>query len=165
MSKIMIGIMGPGGKPTEADLKHSYEIGKACAQKDYVVLTGARPIGVMEAGLKGAKDGGGLTIGILPTGKKEDGSDYADLKIVTDMMGARNNINVLSSDIVVACGIESGTLSEIALGVKAQKNVIVISHNQKGKEFLKELEPDKIHLAETVDDVMALIEKLLDQGA
>lgn len=48
MARTIIGIMGPGEKATEADLRNANEIGGLCAQHDYLVMTGGRPLGVME---------------------------------------------------------------------------------------------------------------------
>lgn len=161
MPKITIGIMGPGSGATDSDLFNAYEIGKLSAERGYAVLTGGRRSGVMEAGLKGAKEAGGMTVAVLPYDSKDDATEYADIAIVTSMKSARNNINVISSDVVVACGIESGTLSEIALALKADKYVVIMSVNQKGKDFLKELEPSQIHLSDTPEDTMILIDKIL----
>ncbi len=68
----------------------------------------------MDAASQGAKADGGLIVGILPGRSKAEISDAVDLAILSGMGNARNNINVLSSDIVVACGIGLGTASEIA---------------------------------------------------
>lgn len=161
MPKITIGIMGPGSNATEYDLENAYEVGRLSAEKGYAVLTGGRKSGVMEAGLKGAKAANGYTVAVLPYDSKDDATDYADIAIVTSMKSARNNINVLSSDVVVACGIESGTLSEIALATKADKKVILMTQNEKGKDFLKELEPERIYLSESIDETMDLIATIL----
>jgi uncharacterized protein (TIGR00725 family) len=59
-------------------------------------------------GSKGAREAKGLTIGILPTKDRASISEAVDIPIITDMGSARNNINVLSSDAVIACGV--GTL-------------------------------------------------------
>ena len=45
-------------------------------------------------------------------------SEAVDLPIVTDLGNARNNINVLSSNVVIACGMGLGTASEVALALK-----------------------------------------------
>lgn len=164
MAKIQIGIMGPGSKATPKDLENAYNIGKLCAQKDYLVFTGGRSSGVMEAGLKGAKEAGGLTMGILPYNKKTDASDYADIVVVTAMMSARNNINAMTCDVMVACGIESGTLSEIALAYKSNVPVIVLSDNTEGKNFLSNLEPDLTSICETPEEVMVKIEEILEEN-
>ena len=76
----------------------------------------------MEAVNEGAKnaDGNALTIGILPGKDKKELSDCVDVGIVSGMDNARNNINILSSDVVIACGYGgSGTASEIALALKS----------------------------------------------
>jgi uncharacterized protein (TIGR00725 family) len=133
-------------------------MGQLIGEKGYVTLTGGRPSGVMEAALKGAKDAGGQTLGILPSGDKCDASEYADIVITTAMASARNNINVLSSDVVVACGIEAGTLSEIALALKANKVVILISQNEMGNAFLEKLGKGKLYLANDARTAMDAVE-------
>ena len=163
MPKIVIGVMGPGSEATDFDLKNAYEIGKLKKQKGFVTLTGGRSSGVMEAALKGAKDAGGETLGILPFNDKSDASPYADIVIVTAMMSARNNINVLSSDVVVACGIEAGTLSEIALALKANKKVILVSQNEIGNKFLEEIGKGNLFLAHSPTKALQLTEKFLGE--
>jgi uncharacterized protein (TIGR00725 family) len=161
MPKTVIGVMGPGSSASAFDLKNAYEIGQLIAENGCVTLTGGRPSGVMEAALKGAKDAGGPTLGILPSGNKSDASEYADIVVVTAMASARNNINVLSSDVVVACGIEAGTLSEIALALKADKAVILISQNEMGNAFLEKLGKGKLFLASNARAAMGIVERYL----
>jgi uncharacterized protein (TIGR00725 family) len=50
---------------------------------------------------------GSLTIGILPDGKVQV-SRFVDVAILTDLGQARNNVNVMSSDVIVACGLGGG---------------------------------------------------------
>ncbi len=161
MAKTIIGVMGPGSKPTETDLQNAYMIGKFAAQNGWTILTGGSKAGVMHAALKGAKDNSGETIGILPSYDKSTASEYADHVIVTGMGSARNNINVLSSDVIIACGIEAGTLSEVALALKAGKIVILLTQNQKGIAFLKDLAPKQIFAAENIEAAAAALNKLL----
>jgi uncharacterized protein (TIGR00725 family) len=161
MAKTIIGVMGPGSKPTEQDLQNAYAIGKFSAQNGWTILTGGSKAGVMHAALKGAKDGNGETIGILPSYYKSAASEYVDHIIVTGMGSARNNINILSSDVVVACGVEAGTLSEIALALKAGKIVILLTQNLKAIDFLKDLAPKQIFVADTIDTAASALTKLL----
>ena len=163
MPRTIIGIMGPGDNATEDDLRNAYEIGKLSAQAGYIVLTGGRPSGVMDAGLRGAKEAGGQTLGILPFKTKDDASPFADVIVVTGLNSARNYVNALTSDVVVACGVEAGTLSEIALALKENKPVVLMTQNRKAQEFLAELKPSLVHVARNADDAMAAIRKILSQ--
>ena len=80
-------------------------LGELIARREWVVLTGGRDVGVMDAACQGAKKvPGSLTIGILPSAR-ERVSKYVDLAIITEMGNARNNVNVMSSNVVVVCGL------------------------------------------------------------
>lgn len=161
MSKTIIGIMGPGDKATALDLENAYALGGLAAKAGYVVLTGARPLGVMEAGLKGAKDAGGETLGILPLKDKADASLYADLVVATGMNSGRNFVNALTADVLVACGMEAGTLSEVALALKEKRPVVLITQNEKAKDFLSALNPDEVHIAIDARAAMEVIQACL----
>ena len=139
MKKIVIGVMGPGANATPSDLETARELGKLIAQAGWVLLTGGRNVGVMEAASLGAKSANGLTVGILPSSDTSNVSDAVDIAIVTDMGNARNNINVLSSDVVIACGMGAGTASEIALAIKANKPVILLNCDDKSEVFFMSL--------------------------
>ena len=98
--------MGSGDKAQHEDTVTAYALGQAIAKEGWVLLSGGRKSGVMEAVNEGAKNGdsNALTIGILPGKDKKQLSDCVDVGIVTGMDNARNNINILSSDVVIACG-------------------------------------------------------------
>ncbi len=120
--KFQVGVIGAGScKPEEADA--AYQIGREIARRGAVLVCGALG-GVMEAACQGARDGGGTTVGLLPTDQKEDANPYVDVAIVTGMGHARNAIVAGSSDVIIAVGGEYGTLSEIALGLTMGKKVI-----------------------------------------
>ncbi|NQZ13457.1 MAG: LOG family protein [Alphaproteobacteria bacterium] len=165
MPKKIVGVMGPGSKPTSQDLENAYTIGQYCAKNNITILTGGSNAGVMEAALKGAKEADGDTIGVLPFSDKTHASEYADHVIVTSMGSGRNNINVLSSDIVVACGLEAGTLSEVALAIKGGKIVILMTQKEDAKSFLKNLAPRQVAIANSIGDATTIIEKILGHDA
>jgi len=107
------------------DEKYAYLIGKMIAKEGWILLNGGRPSGVMESSARGAKENGGITVGILPTDQTDWASQYIDIPIVTGMGFARNVINILSSDIIVALPGSAGTISEIALALNHGKKVIL----------------------------------------
>ncbi len=159
--KTIIGVMGPGDRATELDLQNAYQLGYLIAQQGWILLTGGRNVGVMEAANQGAKVAQGLTVGILPSNDTSGVSTAVDIAIVTDMGNARNNINVLSSDVVIACGMGAGTASEIALAIKSNKPVILLNDDINSKDFFQKLAPKNIYIADSVDDAIALTQSLL----
>ena len=161
MKKIIIGVMGPGEQATATDLQNAYELGKLIAQQGWVLLTGGRNVGVMDAANQGAKSANGLTVGILPGNNTNDVSESVDLAIITDLGNARNNINVLSADVVIACGMSAGTAAEIALALKANKKVILLNNNQESKLFFQHLSPENIYFVHSSVAAIKITNKFL----
>jgi uncharacterized protein (TIGR00725 family) len=126
MRRPVIGIMG-AAEPTPASVAAAGELGRLVAERGWIVLTGGRDVGIMAAASSGAKQiPGSITLGILPGASEGAGPDI-DISVFTGMGEARNVINVLTSDVVVACGVEGpGTISEVALALKAGKPVILL---------------------------------------
>jgi uncharacterized protein (TIGR00725 family) len=161
MRKIVIGVMGPGIGATESDQQNAYELGKLIAQEGWVLLTGGRNAGVMNAANMGAKAANGLTIGILPTADDSGVSEAVDIAIITNMGNARNNINVLSSNVVIACGMGAGTASEVALALKANKPVVLLSDHQESQVFFTSLSSSMVFVAETPVAAIAIAKDLI----
>lgn len=159
--KRIIGIMGPGSGATDNDLEVAFELGKLLAENDYYVLTGGRASGVMEAAMKGAKSAGGTTIGILPTEDGSGQSEFVDIPIKTGMGSARNNINVLTADVVVGVGIGAGTASEIALAIKAQKTIILLNQSPQSISFFQSFGYEDLVITNKLEGLLKHIEAVL----
>lgn len=112
----LISVIG-GSNAAPPALEDAYQIGLALAQRGAVVICGGLT-GVMEAVCRGAKDGGGVTIGILPGDVSEEANAYVDYPITTGMGYMRNAIVAKAGRAVIAIDGAYGTLSEIghALG-------------------------------------------------
>ncbi len=151
--------MGVGENARAIEIENAYQLGKLIAENGWVLLTGGRKAGVMEAASQGAKAANGLTVGILPDRDPQNVSDAVDIAIVTDLGNARNNINVLSSDIVIACGMGLGTASEVALALKNGKKVILLGQNSKTKAFFRSLSSDKLFIADNPQQAIALVKQ------
>jgi uncharacterized protein (TIGR00725 family) len=80
----------------------------------------------MEAACRGAKEAGGMTVGILPGTDRAAANPYVDVAIPTGLGEARNALVVRTAQALVAVGGGYGTLSEIALALKAGKRVVGI---------------------------------------
>ncbi|WP_428235250.1 TIGR00725 family protein [Gracilimonas sp.] len=156
--KRIIGIMGPGSGATDKDLETAFELGKLLDENDYYVLTGGRASGVMEAAMKGAKSAGGTTIGILPSENGEDQSEFVDIPIKTGMGSARNNINVLTADVVIGVGIGPGTASEIALAIKAQKPILLLNQSPESISFFQKFGYEQLSISESLEEVLGIVD-------
>lgn len=119
----IIGVMG-GNEVQPKTYEHARELGRHIARLGAIVLSGARG-GVMVAAATGAKEAGGLTIGVHPAAQGQDLAPF-DCLLYTGLGEARNVVNVRLSDIVVALDGEAGTLSEIALALKVGRPVIAV---------------------------------------
>ena len=158
----VIGIMG-AGEASAASLAHARELGMLLARRGWIVLTGGRPEGVMAAASAGAKlVPGSLTLGILPGAAGGLGSDV-DIAVFTGMGEARNVINVLTSDVVVACGTEGpGTVSEVALALKADKPVVLLGATAAARELFAGIRGSaRLLVADSPAEVIRLVEEKL----
>jgi uncharacterized protein (TIGR00725 family) len=78
----------------------------------------------MAAACRGAKAEGGTTVGILPGSDRRDANEWVDVAIATGMGEMRNALVVRAADALVAVGGAYGTLSEIALALRAGTPVV-----------------------------------------
>ncbi len=123
--KPVIGVMG-GSSADQRVARMATELGRLIAGHGWILLSGGRDAGVMAASARGAKQAGGTVIGVLPGDTRAQASPDLDVAIVTGLGDGRNLINVLSSDVVIACPGALGTLSEIVLALKHHKRVILL---------------------------------------
>lgn len=121
----VIGVMG-GGSVSGQVAGMAEELGRLIAEAGLVILTGGRPAGVMDAASRGAKSAGGLVVGVLPGADPDDSTEHLDIAIATNLADGRNLVNILSSDVVVACPGAAGTMSEVALAVKNRRPLVLL---------------------------------------
>jgi uncharacterized protein (TIGR00725 family) len=128
MTKKMIGIFGAGNvSPADNEWQAAFRAGQQLARAGFVVLTGGLG-GIMTAASKGARESGGITVGILPGSRNTTPANvYVDIPIYTGMGAARNAVNVKSCLAAIAIGGEYGTLSEIALALKYGCPIILLN--------------------------------------
>jgi uncharacterized protein (TIGR00725 family) len=161
MAKTIVGVMGPGENATPDDNEIAFDLGKAIAEQGWIVLTGGRSFGVMDAAMKGAHEVDGLTIGIMPNDNGVNASDHADIKILTGMGSSRNVVNVLSSHILVIIGMAAGTASEVALALKANKKVILLNQDEITIRFFKNIGTYKVMISNSVEETINMIKDYL----
>jgi uncharacterized protein (TIGR00725 family) len=130
-----IGVMGAaGGELIPEVRRRCYVLGAAIARAGCVLVTGACP-GLPYDAARGARDSGGLSVGVSPAlsrsehvNKYESPVDAYDVIIYTGsgLMG-REVHNIHSSDIVVIAGGRSGTLGEFCIAYDEGKLIGVLA--------------------------------------
>lgn len=123
--RIVVGVMG-GSIADERVLEDAQRIGELIAEAGWVLLNGGRNAGVMAASALGASEAGGVVLGILPDADWDCIAEAVQIPVLTGMGDARNQINVLSSRVVVALKGGAGTISEVALALKAGRPVVTL---------------------------------------
>lgn len=119
-----ISVIG-GSRCTAAEYALAEEVGSLVAERGATLVCGGLA-GVMEAAARGAKEAGGVTVGILPGHDRSLGNQYLDYVVTTGMGHARNLAVVSTGDAVIAIGGEYGTLAEIGLAAKIGRPVVIL---------------------------------------
>jgi uncharacterized protein (TIGR00725 family) len=115
--------------PAEADpgeLAAAESVGREIARRGATLVCGGLG-GAMEAACRGAKEAGGLTLGILPGDDRSAANGFVDVAVPTGLGEARNALVVRAADALVAVGGGYGVLSEIALALRAEKRVVALA--------------------------------------
>jgi uncharacterized protein (TIGR00725 family) len=106
--------------------------------------------GIMEGAARGAWEGGGISVGVLPTEDKNDANKFITIPLPTGFGEARNLIVIRAADAVVAFPGKYGTLSEMAFALKIGKPLISISAWKLGDAIIE------------IDDAQQAAEKALE---
>ncbi|MCK4882443.1 MAG: TIGR00725 family protein [Candidatus Omnitrophica bacterium] len=120
--KITISVIG--GHDIDAEVESlAHEVGGIVAKVGAVLVCGGLG-GAMKAASRGAKEAGGLTIGILPGKDKADANPYIDIALPSSIGYARNAMVACSADIIIALPGSEGTSSEISYGIVYKRSII-----------------------------------------
>ncbi|HSV98239.1 MAG TPA: TIGR00725 family protein [Spirochaetota bacterium] len=149
-------------------LDEAYEIGRHIAIRGWTLVCGGRG-GIMEAASHGASDENGIVIGILPGGDFSEANSYCTAVVASGIGFARNSMNVLSGDVVVAFGGRTGTLTELAYAYQYGKPVIICVFAGGWSSRFKDIVSDNggrppVHEARSVGEARNLLDSLLESG-
>ncbi|HEX2088002.1 MAG TPA: TIGR00725 family protein [Solirubrobacteraceae bacterium] len=138
-----VAVVGPG----DVESEEAVEVGRLLGARGVVVVTGGLG-GVMACASRGAFEAGGLVVGVLPGLDRDAANEWVSVAIPTGLGELRNGLVVRAADALVAVGGGYGTLSEIALALKAGKRVVGIGSWE-------------IDGVEAVGDAAAAVERVL----
>lgn len=150
-----VAVIGPGRCDADTAAR-AHAVGAGLAKAGLTVVTGGEH-GAMEAASRGAKEAGGLSIGLLPGLDRSHANEYSDITLVTGIGHARNLAVVASADVVVAVGGGWGTLSEIGLAGVLGRPVVLVS----GWRLEHEVElPGEVHYAKDAAEAVQTAARL-----
>jgi uncharacterized protein (TIGR00725 family) len=119
-----IAVAGPGqASAREAELAR--QVGVLLAGREAVVVCGGLG-GVMEACAEGVRSAGGTVLGLLPGRDRAAGNPHLSVAVATGLGELRNGVLVNTCDALIAVGGGWGTLSEVALALRAGKTVALL---------------------------------------
>jgi len=127
----------------------AYDVGKEIALSKSVLVCGGLG-GVMESACKGAKNVGGLTVGILPQDDFSYANKFCDIVIPTGIGFSRDFIVASSCDGIIIVGGGVGTLTELTVGYMLKKKMVAITGSggiaeKYGGKFLDERKRIRIY--------------------
>ncbi len=117
-----VAVIG-GGTAEASILQLAQTVGREIAQRGGILVCGGLG-GVMEAAAHGAREAGGVVLGVLPGAGRGQGNPFLTFSLVTNMGHARNIIIAHSADGLIAIDGSFGTISEAAIALKLGKPVI-----------------------------------------
>ena len=122
MLKRYVAVIG-ASDATETELDLAQAVGVLLAKAGVIVVSGGLG-GVMRASCEAAFTNGGTTVGLLPGDERSAGNPFLSISVPTGLGQLRNGLVANVADAVIAIGGGWGTLSEIALAMRAGKPVI-----------------------------------------
>ncbi len=147
LPRMSVGVMGSaGGNPGDRALQLVRHLGSVIARRGHLLITGACP-GIPHEAVKGARDEGGIVVGVSPALNLEEhvrkyhsptrGYD-AIIYTGSGLMG-REIENIRSCDVVIFAGGRSGTLGEFAIAYDEAKVIGVLESTGGITEHFREI--------------------------
>ncbi len=144
--KICVSGAAETGHCSKDAIEKAEQIGQEIAKRGLVLMTGAT-IGIPYWAAKGAKEAGGMVIGISPAASKEAHiktyhlpTDYHDLIIYTGFdYSGRNLLLTRSADAVITICGRMGTLNEFTIAFEDKKPNGVLEGSGGMADMLREI--------------------------
>lgn len=110
---------------TDVAYQAAYQVGLELAKCDVILITGGLG-GVMEAASRGAREGGGFVIGIIPQDDKAMSNAYCDAVVATGIGFARDFVTAYSADAIIVVGGGAGTLIELLAAYQNKTPIVAV---------------------------------------
>src|SRR2546423_12354489 len=123
---IQVLVIGSDGDHCpQATYDAAKEVGAQIAARSAITVTGGLG-GVMEAAGRGAKEKGGMVVGIIPNEDMSYANPYCDIIIPTGIGFARNFITAYSAEVAIVVGGGAGTFIEACVAYQKGKPIVAL---------------------------------------
>ena len=166
MRKLQIAVIGYNSdKSNFLTDKVAYEVGREIAKANATLICGGLG-GVMENACKGAKEHGGLTVGIIPQEDFTYANNFCDIVIDSGIGYARDFIVATSADGIIVVGGGVGTLLELCVGYMLKKTIVTIPNTGGTAEIYggKYLDERKRILISTAGDAESAVQLIVNSS-
>src|SRR3989442_4060621 len=141
------------------------EVGAEIAARSAITVTGGLG-GVMEAAGRGAKEKGGMVVGIIPNEDMSYANPYCDIIIPTGIGFARNFITAYAADAAIVVGGGAGTFIEACVAYQKGKPIVALTGtggtaDKIADTFLDDRKTVKVSSASSPKDA---VQQALDQA-
>ncbi len=151
--RMAVGVMGSAGGNLDPEVSDRVRaFGAAVGERDHVLVTGAAP-GLPQYAVIGAKEAGGVVVGISPALNLEEHvhkyhsptRGYDSLVFTGSGLMGREIENIRTCDVVMFAGGRSGTLGEFAIAYDEGKVIGVLCGSG--------------GVADSIQDILKIVEK------
>jgi len=173
--KLQIAVLGSAGpeeyieeKPNPKAYILAEEVGTLIGQLGAVLITGGKG-GIMEAACRGAKQVGGITVGVVSGIQRGVSNNFVDVEIVSGRIDNGEETQIIAmSDGCIILGGGAGTLQEIATAYRNFKPMVVVKGldgwgEKLAGSYLDYRNKVKLESANTPKEAMELLQNLLSQ--
>lgn len=123
---LRISVIGQSGPIEEPLRQAAHAVGQAIGASGALLFTGGRD-GVMAACCKGARQAGGLTVGILPGDDVSQANEDVVIPITSGLtFEGRSQVLIHAADAFVVVGGGSGTLDEVCVAYLYRKPIVAL---------------------------------------
>lgn len=124
---LRIGVIGQSGAISPEVERLAEDVGRGIGERGGLLLCGGRD-GVMAAACRGAREAGGITVGILPGDRVDEGNPYLDVPITTGFgLDFRSLVLVHSCDAIIMIGGRNGTFGELSQAYLNCRPVVILT--------------------------------------
>lgn len=123
----VIAVCGSDGDDrslSKKTLAWAEEVGRLLAREGAVLVCGGKG-GIMEAASRGAREAGGIVVGLLPRGR-EEANPYVSIPLATHIGHVRNFMVASMADVVIGIAGRWGTLNEVSYALNIHKPAVVL---------------------------------------